>query len=54
LILNGTIPGVGLNFNTLGIGNGIIDEYIQSAYYPEVRISMGVAPDGSSSQRKLS
>lgn len=36
LILNGTMPGVGLKFNTLGIGNGIIDEYIQSAYYPEV------------------
>ncbi|KAF2190662.1 putative carboxypeptidase S1 [Zopfia rhizophila CBS 207.26] len=35
LIQNGTIDGIELNFNTLGIGNGIIDEYIQSGYYPE-------------------
>ena len=29
LIRNGTIPGVALNFNSLSIGNGIIDEHIQ-------------------------
>ncbi|KAF2199346.1 putative carboxypeptidase S1 [Delitschia confertaspora ATCC 74209] len=35
LIKNGSAQGVELNMNTLGIGNGIIDEYTQSAYYPE-------------------
>lgn len=34
LVRNGTIPGVALNFNTLSIGNGIIDEAIQANYYP--------------------
>ena len=35
LISNGTIPGTSLIFDTLGIGNGIIDESIQTPYYPE-------------------
>lgn len=39
LISNGTIPGVELNFNTLGIGNGIIDEYVQAPYYPEFAVN---------------
>jgi hypothetical protein len=30
LIANGTTQGIQLNFNTLGIGNGIIDEYTQA------------------------
>lgn len=30
LIENGTIEGIQLNFNTLGVGNGIINEYIQA------------------------
>jgi carboxypeptidase D len=30
MIANGTTQGIQLNFNTLGIGNGIIDEYIQA------------------------
>ena len=29
-IANGTIAGIHLDFNTLGVGNGIIDEYIQA------------------------
>jgi hypothetical protein len=32
LISNGTIDGIELNFNSLGIINGIIDEYIQAPY----------------------
>lgn len=35
LIENGTISGLALNFNTLGFFNGIVDERIQAAYYPE-------------------
>ncbi|KAK4987699.1 hypothetical protein LTR50_004447 [Elasticomyces elasticus] len=35
MIANGTESGTYLNLNTLGIGNGIIDEYIQAPYYPE-------------------
>ncbi len=34
-IQNGSMKGYPLNFNTLGIGNGIIDEYIQAPWYPE-------------------
>jgi carboxypeptidase C (cathepsin A) len=34
-ISNGSMPGYLLNFNTLGIINGIIDESIQVGYYPE-------------------
>ncbi|CEO58552.1 Putative Carboxypeptidase 2 [Penicillium brasilianum] len=34
-IANGTTKGVQLDFNTLGIINGIIDESIQAPYYPE-------------------
>lgn len=30
MIANGTSQGIQLNFNTLGIGNGIIDEYTQA------------------------
>ncbi|TVY83355.1 Carboxypeptidase S1-like protein A [Lachnellula suecica] len=39
LIENGTIEGVALNFNTLGVINGIIDEYIQAPYYPEFAVN---------------
>jgi len=39
LISNGTIPGVKLDFNTLGIGNGIIDEAIQAPHYPEFAVN---------------
>ncbi|TKA74781.1 hypothetical protein B0A55_03847 [Friedmanniomyces simplex] len=39
LIVNDTIPGYALNFNSLGIGNGIIDEMIQVSYYPEFAIN---------------
>jgi len=35
MIANGTQSGIQLNFNSLGIINGIIDEYIQAPYYPE-------------------
>jgi carboxypeptidase C (cathepsin A) len=35
MISNGTTDGTLLNFNSLGIGNGIIDEYTQAPYYPE-------------------
>jgi carboxypeptidase D len=39
LIANGTESGVQLNFNTLGIGNGIIDEAIQAEWYPEFAVN---------------
>ncbi|KAK4555472.1 hypothetical protein LTR86_007224 [Recurvomyces mirabilis] len=39
LIENGTIPGYGLNFNSLGIGNGIIDEKVQAGWYPEFAVN---------------
>ncbi|GAB1207761.1 hypothetical protein APSETT445_006491 [Aspergillus pseudonomiae] len=38
-IANGTIDGVQLNFNSLGIINGIIDEAIQAPYYPEFAVN---------------
>ncbi|KAM0163875.1 hypothetical protein ACHAPG_001028 [Botrytis cinerea] len=38
-IANGTIAGVHLDFNTLGVGNGIIDEYIQAPFYPEFAVN---------------
>ena len=34
-IQNGSMKGYPTNFNTLGIGNGIIDEYVQAPMYPE-------------------
>lgn len=34
-IANGTVDGIQLEFNTLGIINGIIDEAIQAPHYPE-------------------
>jgi carboxypeptidase C (cathepsin A) len=34
-IQNGSMPGYPLNFNSLGIINGIIDEAVQADYYPE-------------------
>lgn len=39
LISNGTIPGITLDFATLGIGNGIIDEGIQAPAYPEFAVN---------------
>nr|POE54182.1 carboxypeptidase s1 like a [Quercus suber] len=39
LIGNSTIPGYHLNFNALGIGNGIIDESIQAEHYPEFAVN---------------
>ncbi|OQO08413.1 hypothetical protein B0A48_06283 [Cryoendolithus antarcticus] len=38
-IVSGDIKGVALNFNTLGIGNGLIDEYIQAPYHPEFAVN---------------
>lgn len=38
-IKNGSTTGIELNFNTLGIGNGIIDEYTQAEYYPEFAVN---------------
>ncbi|KAF2765504.1 serine carboxypeptidase [Teratosphaeria nubilosa] len=38
-IKNNTVPGYGLNFNSLGIGNGIIDESVQAAYYPDFAVN---------------
>jgi hypothetical protein len=35
LIANGTTSGVQLDFNTLGIINGLIDEATQVVHYPE-------------------
>ncbi|TVY57102.1 Carboxypeptidase S1-like protein A [Lachnellula cervina] len=39
LIENGTNKGIALNFNTLGVINGIIDEAIQVPYYPEFAVN---------------
>ncbi|KAF2096817.1 peptidase S10, serine carboxypeptidase [Rhizodiscina lignyota] len=38
-IKNGTADGIELNMNTLGIGNGIIDEVIQAPQYPEFAVN---------------
>ncbi|KAF1998515.1 peptidase S10, serine carboxypeptidase, partial [Amniculicola lignicola CBS 123094] len=38
-IKNGSIPGVQLQMDTLGIINGIIDEGIQAPYYPEFAVN---------------
>ncbi|KAK8165630.1 Alpha/Beta hydrolase protein [Phyllosticta citrichinensis] len=38
-IANGQENGIQLNLNTLGIGNGIIDELIQVPYYPEFAVN---------------
>lgn len=38
-IENGTMKGYPLNFNTLGIINGIIDESIQAGHYPEFAVN---------------
>ncbi|CEL08254.1 Putative Carboxypeptidase S1 (Precursor) [Aspergillus calidoustus] len=37
-IANGSVQGIELNFNSLGIINGIIDEGIQASYYPEFAV----------------
>lgn len=37
-IINGTVDGIELNFNSLGIINGIIDEGIQAGHYPEFAV----------------
>ncbi|KAF7172956.1 hypothetical protein CNMCM5623_005100 [Aspergillus felis] len=38
-IANGTVKGIHLNFNSLGIINGIIDEAIQASHYPEFAVN---------------
>ncbi|KAJ6145231.1 hypothetical protein N7470_009126 [Penicillium chermesinum] len=38
-IANGTVEGIHLDFNTLGIINGIIDEAIQAPHYPEFAVN---------------
>ncbi|KAJ5464189.1 hypothetical protein N7475_007324 [Penicillium sp. IBT 31633x] len=38
-IENGTLDGVQLEFNTLGIINGLIDQGIQANYYPEFAVN---------------
>ncbi|KAH7417353.1 carboxypeptidase-like protein S1 [Cadophora sp. MPI-SDFR-AT-0126] len=39
MIANGSSEGIQLNFNTLGVINGIIDEYTQAPYYPEFAVN---------------
>ncbi|KAH6709195.1 carboxypeptidase-like protein S1 [Leptodontidium sp. MPI-SDFR-AT-0119] len=39
MIANGSSQGIQLNFNTLGVINGIIDEYTQAPYYPEFAVN---------------
>ncbi|KAK0126486.1 hypothetical protein ONS95_008083 [Cadophora gregata] len=39
MIANGSTQGIQLNFNSLGIINGIIDEYIQAAHFPEFAVN---------------
>jgi len=38
-IENNTVPGYLLTMNSLGIGNGIINEYIQAPFYPEFAVN---------------
>ncbi|PBP19593.1 putative carboxypeptidase S1 [Diplocarpon rosae] len=38
MIANGSSQGIQLSFNTLGVGNGLIDEYTQAPYYPEFAV----------------
>ncbi|CZR50976.1 related to carboxypeptidase [Phialocephala subalpina] len=38
-IANGSAQEIQLNFNSLGVGNGIINEAIQSPYYPEFAVN---------------
>ncbi|KAF2852517.1 alpha/beta-hydrolase [Plenodomus tracheiphilus IPT5] len=38
-ISNGSMPGYPIAFNSLGIINGIIDESVQSAHYPEFAVN---------------
>ncbi|KAF9700088.1 hypothetical protein EKO04_001423 [Ascochyta lentis] len=38
-IQNGSMPGYPLNFNSLGIINGIIDESVQAEHYPEFAVN---------------
>ena len=38
-IQNGSMPGFPLNFDSLGIINGIIDEAVQAEYYPEFAVN---------------
>ncbi|KAL1604221.1 hypothetical protein SLS59_004014 [Nothophoma quercina] len=38
-IQNGSTPGYPLNFNSLGIINGIIDESVQAEHYPEFAVN---------------
>lgn len=38
-IQNGSMPGYQMNFNSLGIINGIIDEAVQADYYPEFAVN---------------
>ena len=39
LVSNGTTNGTYLNFDTLGLINAIIDEYVQAPYYPEFAVN---------------
>ncbi|CZT08422.1 hypothetical protein WAI453_007252 [Rhynchosporium graminicola] len=39
MISNGSSQGIQLNFNTLGIINGIIDEEVQAPHYPEFAVN---------------
>ena len=39
LIADGTTKGVPLNFDTLGVGNGLIDSKIQSPFYPKFAVN---------------
>ncbi|SMQ56027.1 unnamed protein product [Zymoseptoria tritici ST99CH_3D7] len=38
-IVDGSVPGYKLNFKTLGIINGIIDEYTQAPSYPQMAVN---------------
>ena len=38
-IESGDMDGYPLNFATLGIGNGIIDEAVQAEWYPEFAVN---------------
>jgi carboxypeptidase D len=38
-IADGSVEGIHLDFNSLGIINGIIDEAIQAPHYPEFAVN---------------
>lgn len=47
LVGSGAKPGIHVTMNSLGIGNGIIDERIQAPYYPQMAVNKCVLPSAN-------